>query len=166
MVIFTFLHYGFQKPVLNPPGRHITPRHCQNQTQINQLIPPLTPQREPVQINGVGSRISLPNAASTSQRSDSRRERLGLSCISDHRPPDKSTNRPPSAAPDAAACQTGSADIWLEGLQILYFPLPNCFTPQPPNPPRLCRLCLFFPSTITVVACSRFCADAHQFLMK
>lgn len=63
MVIFTFLYYGFKKPVLNPLGRRIAPRHCQNQTQINQLIPPLTSQRESVQINGPSSRVSLPNMA-------------------------------------------------------------------------------------------------------
>lgn len=39
------------------------PRHCQNQTQTNQLIPPLTSQRELVQINGPGGRVSLPNMA-------------------------------------------------------------------------------------------------------
>lgn len=46
-----------------------------------------------------------------------------------HHPTDKSTNRFPSAAPDAAVCQTGSADNWPEELQILHSPLPHCFYP-------------------------------------
>lgn len=49
---------------------------------------------------------------------------LGLSCIPDHHPPpNRSDNRSPSAAPDAAVCQMGLAHMRPEGLQIL--PLPS-----------------------------------------
>lgn len=108
-------------------------------------------QRELVQINGPQQPCFTPKYGPESQRSSSRRERSGLSCIPDHRPTDKSTNRSPSAAPDAAACQTGSADVWPEGLQIRHSPLPHCSPPPPPLLLLLRCLRLSLPTTDTAV---------------
>lgn len=98
---------------------------CHIQAQNNKLILSSTPQFEPLHLNSPSSWLWVPTLTFTAKHLTPDPQcwvSAASLTIIPSLPPNRSDNRSPSAAPDAAVCQMGLAHMRPEGLQILPFP--------------------------------------------